>query len=160
MPEKAYMEANAEILIPRCIALGEENDDFVVAEIDDNKPVTVEEKIEALEQRIYELTNSMDSMFVIIKGLLRKVNAKEIQNNNKMMEKSKSKMEIPLGTILNGKSNGVNYYLVVKEDGFYVGESCYPSLSAAAQSVSGSRRSGLVFWTLPDGRTVKEVYKG
>lgn len=158
MPEKTYMEIAAESLAPRCIALGEECKDVVIAEIDNTNKITDKEKIEALEQRVYELTNSIDSMFVIIKGLMSKINSKEIVNNN--IEKSKGKLEIPEGTVLNGKTGGVNYYLVVKSDGFYVGETRYPSLSAAAEGVSGTRRSGLVFWTLPDGRTIKEVYKG
>lgn len=160
MPEKVYMEMAAEALSPRCIALGEECEDVVVAEIEENEPLNDKERIDALEQRIYELTNSVDSMFVIIKGLIEKVKSKEIAENNKLIEKVKDKMEIPTGTVLNGKTNGINYYLVVREDGFYVGETMYPSLSAAAEGVSGTRRSGLVFWCLSDGRTVKEAYKG
>ena len=52
------------------------------------------------------------------------------------------------------------YILIVDNDGSYrVGNKTYASLSAAAEDVSGVRRSGWVFWELLDGRTLKEVYK-
>jgi hypothetical protein len=69
-------------------------------------------------------------------------------------------MEIPEGTELHGKTKGVNFYCVVRNGGFYVGTTKYDSLSAAAQGVNGGTRvSGLIFWKLPDERTVKEAYK-
>ena len=50
--------------------------------------------------------------------------------------------------------------LTVKEDGYYVGDVKYGSLSAAAEDISGIiRKSGWVFWKLADGRTVKEAFK-
>jgi hypothetical protein len=49
--------------------------------------------------------------------------------------------------------------MTVKPDGYQVGLTLYASLSAAAEAVSDVRRSGWAFWKLPDGRTLKEVFK-
>jgi hypothetical protein len=47
----------------------------------------------------------------------------------------------------------------VEIDGYRIGNFKYASLSAAAEVVSGVRRSGWVFWKLPSGETLKELYK-
>jgi hypothetical protein len=49
--------------------------------------------------------------------------------------------------------------MTVKPEYYQVGLTQYPSVSAAAEAVSGVRRSGWAFWKLPDGRTLKEVFK-
>ena len=70
------------------------------------------------------------------------------------------KQNIPVGTTLmsNSQRGGLRF-LTVGADGYYVGSTRYDSLSAAAEAISGVRRSGWTFWKLTDGRTVKEVYK-
>ena len=45
------------------------------------------------------------------------------------------------------------------EDGYYIDNVKYYSLSAAAEAVSGVRRSGWTFWKLVDGTTVKEAFR-
>jgi len=158
MVKKGYIEVNGEKeLAQRCIPLGED-DCVVVGEVEEVIPMTTEERVIALEQRLYELTNSVDSMFSIIKKLLQNENrSKRLAVNTKDVEKNKQ--EIPIDTVLIAKHHNANFYLCVKEDGFYVGENKYSSLSAAAEGVTGSRRSGLVFWYTQDGRTVKKAYK-
>lgn len=65
---------------------------------------------------------------------------------------------IPLGISLIGTSqkSGISV-MTVHSDGYYLGLNRYDSLSAAAEEASGVRRSGWMFWKLPDGRTVKEA---
>ncbi|RLI56702.1 MAG: hypothetical protein DRO87_07760, partial [Candidatus Thorarchaeota archaeon] len=53
---------------------------------------------------------------------------------------------------------GQMYILRPTPEGFRVGDQIYKSLSAAAEAVSGVRRSGWTFWKLPDGRTAKEAF--
>lgn len=70
------------------------------------------------------------------------------------------KAAIPVGTILTGSSKGKNFLAVVEAvDRIKVGNTLYSSLSAAAEGVSGVRRSGWSFWKLPNGGTVKEIFK-
>ena len=78
---------------------------------------------------------------------------------NQKLEKIKSENKIPEGTTLTGVTKGIPYYLEVKDGGFSVGVRRYDTLSAAAEGVSGVRRSGWAFWKLPDGKTVKDVFK-
>ena len=67
---------------------------------------------------------------------------------------------IPIGTILLGTTKDQTYLLIVDELGEYmVGYTKYTSLSAAAEAVSGVRRSGWTFWKLSDGTTAKESFK-
>jgi hypothetical protein len=65
---------------------------------------------------------------------------------------------IPIDINLIGSTKGEVYVLTVRTDAYYIGNTAYPSLSAAASAVRGSRVSGWVFWKLPDGRTAKEVF--
>lgn len=73
-----------------------------------------------------------------------------------------NKDSIPVGTVCTGATDKSPFffYLTVLEDGYQVGSMIFESLSAAAERVSGVRRSGWTFWKLPGGRTLKEVYKG
>jgi hypothetical protein len=80
-------------------------------------------------------------------------------NINKPVESSETKNRVPVGTTLIGKTKNLTFFLTTTEDGYNVGTTKYDSLSAAAEAVSGCRRSGWTFWKLDDGRTAKEVFK-
>lgn len=143
-----------------CVALGDDMD-VEEANAADQNPVSADEKITALEQIVSSLSNSVDSMFAMVKDMCSKIDT----DKNKAIEaviakkKSENKVEIPEGTILTGKTKGLSYFMQIKDGAFYVGITRYDSLSAAAEGVSGVRRSGWTFWKLPDGKTVKEAFK-
>lgn len=67
---------------------------------------------------------------------------------------------LPLNTSFIGISKGTPFVMVVNAEGKYVvGMDAYDSLSAAAEAVSGVRRSGWTFWRLLDRKTtLKEAY--
>jgi len=154
--------AGADNFELKCIALGEEDMSEELAEVEPaEEPASVDQKLAAIELRLFHITNSIDSLFQIVKGLRDKSYKERDIKINKTIEQKKSekKIEIPEGITLHGSTNGLSYFCQVKSDGFYVGEKRYDSLSAAAAGISGVRRSGWTFWRLSDGRTVKEVYK-
>lgn len=68
---------------------------------------------------------------------------------------------IPIGTVCTGATEKSQFllYLTVLKDGYQVGSKIYDSLSAAAEDVSGVRRSGWTFWKLPGGIALKDAYK-
>jgi len=161
MPEaKKLMAAAASLHAIPVVALGEE-DLNEIAEIVEHHPHTIEEKIAALETRQENMTQMMDNMFALLKEIRAVVQADHDKRVTQVLNETiKSKaMAIPEGTVLNGKTRGLSYFLQVKNGAFYVGNTRFPTLSAAAEAVSGVRRSGLTFWKLDDGRTVKEVFK-
>jgi len=101
---------------------------------------TIEQRIEALERRLYEM---------------------EIRFRRATIESERTKSKvsrIPEDVLLIGRTKGQQYVLRPTPEGFKVGDYVYKSLSAAAEAVSGVRRSGWTFWHLPDGRTAKEVF--
>lgn len=146
----------------KCVALGaEDTSDDVAQVIPTPESANVEDRVAAMEERLLYITNAIDSLFQIVKGLRDKAGKDHDAQVVKTIEKKKKeqKIEIPEDTILEATSRGLSYFCTVKSDGFYIGETRHESLSAAAQAVSGVRRSGWTFWKLPDGKTVKEVYK-
>lgn len=145
----------------KCVALGEDIADGEVVEVIEEQSKTDTEKIKALEQHVYHLTNSLDNLFMMVKNLRDDINKEEDRGIQNVIEKKKkeNRIEIPEGTVLTGKTKGLSYFLQVKKGGFNVGVTRYDSLSAAAEGVSGVRRSGWTFWCLPDGKTVKEAFK-
>lgn len=161
MEELKKMAASAEEM--KCVALGAEDLEELV-EIDpqpQQEPATMEQKIEALEVRLTHMTQSLDCLFQILKEIRDESRHDRDQQIDEAIKKKKKeqKVEIPEGTTLHGSSRGLNYFCQVRSDGFYIGETRYDSLSAAAAAVSGVRRSGLAFWRMPEGKTVKETYK-
>lgn len=118
-------------------------------------PENIVERLAWLEARIA----AMQEAFNITKTtLIKKENAEPTQNAYESIEKNRE--GLPLNTCLIGKTKGTPYVLTIWKDGkYYIGNKEFASLSAAAQHVSGVRRSGWAFWKLPDGRTVKEVFK-
>jgi len=69
-----------------------------------------------------------------------------------------NKDNIPINTLLIGVSLGKPYILTVQKYNYRIGSTEYETLSAAAEGVSGNRRSGWVFWKTSDGRTAKEAF--
>jgi len=157
--EKVYVEPHIVKDADRCVALGEEGPEAEAAEVG-LPPANDHERIEALEQQLNQITLSLDSLFRTLKKIREVVEGKKDFAVKEKIEQVKSQNKIPEGTVLNGVTRGVPYYLEVKEGGFFVGVTKYETLSAAAEGVSKVRRSGWSFWRLPDGRTVKEVFKG
>lgn len=117
-------------------------------------PQSLEERVAALENQIFELVKSLNEFS------RTRLKDKREQERFDQMGDGLNQDGIPIGISLFGsttKFGGVEKYLTVREDGYYLGSKKCTSLSAAAEEVSGVRRSGLVFWKFPDGRTVKET---
>jgi len=156
MPKKVQSAYNKSDM---AVALGDDID--IIAEIE-NEPESIEGKIAWMSHIMKQHTISLDSIFTLIKEMRN--NDKYIKNADKSIEAHKDNNKIPVGTVLIGMSKGIPFWCVVKADGFHVGITKYDSLSAAAEGVSGVRRSGLTFWKFNDGnnsgRSIKEVYKG
>jgi len=129
------------------IALGTNCFSMAVAE----KPSTIDDKVESLVKQVEELTRLIHSMSFSKNRPQYKDTNSEFYNANKD--------GIPVGISLLGSSvkNGIQV-LTVNNDGYYIGITKYDSLSAAAEASSGVRRSGWVYWKLPDGRTVKDAF--
>lgn len=149
--------------INAAVALGDDiYDDGVEMEAE---PHTVEQRLAYLEQICKQHTLSLDSIYTIIKNFQNSPeNRQKIVDIDKQIDANRSDNKIPAGTQLVGVTKGIPYFCTVNMDGFWVGITKYDSLSAAAQGVSGVRRSGWAFWRFStgqnEGRTVKEVYKG
>lgn len=115
------------------------------------KPKSTEDRIDALENMIATLID-LNSRLVGVKPETKPMNAYD--------NISRNKDGIPIGISLIGQSAFGTRILTVRKDGYYVGEIQYPSLSSAAEAVSGVvRKSGWVFWKLPNGKSLKEVYR-
>ena len=146
----------------KCVALGEEDTSEELAQTEPaTAPVSMEQRMAAIETRQLHITNSIDSLFQIVKSLRDKSSKDQDTKINEVINKKKKeqKIEIPEGTMLHAASKGLSYFCRVEAGGFKVGATSYESLSAAAEGVSGVRRSGWTFWRMSDNRTVKEVYK-
>lgn len=115
------------------------------------KPKTVEERVDLLEAMVKNLLNINADL----------IKEKTESSSDAYSEVSLNKQGIPIGTCLIGAARGgVPRVLSVAKGGYFVGDTQFNSLSSAAQAVSGVvRKSGWVFWKLPDGRTAKEAFK-
>lgn len=153
--EKVYVEPH---MADRCVALGEEGPEMEVVEVG-LPPANDHERINALEQRLNQIALSLDGLYKILNRIRAKIEGESDKDIMQKIERVKSQNKIPEGTVLAGVTRGMPYYLEVKDGSFFVGITKYETLSAAAMGVSGVRRSGWTFWKLPDGRTVKEVFK-
>lgn len=102
------------------------------------------------QERIYVLEQQIDHMKKMIQSLKTKKTPSNLNKDG-----------VPIGLECWGTTEKVPYLLImsVEIDGYRIGNFKYSSLSAAAEAVSGVRRSGWVFWKLPTGETLKELYK-
>lgn len=158
MPEKKVMVASAKSDEMPCVILGVE-DEIEVVETDDPTPTTVEGRLSRLEKENSAFKMMFDSLYKIVKELKDSQSAEQNKKIAEFVEKNKEANKIPVGTILHGASRGKSFFLEVLANGFQIGQTIYPSLSAAAEAVSGVRRSGLAFWKFSDGKSVREVLK-
>lgn len=155
MTEKTAVQKCDEL---PCVLLGTD-DDTEIVEVDLPAPQTTEERIACLEVENRAFKIMFDSLFKMVKALH---DASRIEQDNQIAEfvkKNKEHRKIPVGTQLYGTTRGKSFFLEVSPNGFMVGNTTYPSLSAAAEGVSGVRRSGLAFWKFSDNRSVKDVYE-
>lgn len=114
-----------------------------------SQPTSLEEQVLLLQQQIADLTEAF----------LLSANERRDDNYTSLQFDNANKDGLPIGISLVGHSmRGGTHVLTINEDRYYVGTSGYHSLSAAAEAVSGVRRSGWTFWKLPDGRTAKEAF--
>lgn len=114
--------------------------------------LTIEEKITALQRQVEELTKAFN-----IVNTLRLKDKRSFGHIEYQEEVNKD--GIPLGLILLGNSmRGGTSVLNVYPEGYYIGNNQFDSLSAAAEYVSGVRRSGWTFWRMPNGQTLKEAF--
>jgi hypothetical protein len=117
-------------------------------------PSTIEERVSILQKQVEELTKA----FHVVNSLrIKDKRQQDAYKESPLVNANKD--GIPIGISLLGSSTrGGIHVLTIKIDGYYIGITKYESLSAAAESVSGVRRSGWTYWKLPDGRTVKEAF--
>ncbi len=120
--------------------------------------MTIDQRLDLLEARIETLATTM-----VMSQLMDKPTTNNHNAYDDVIDPNKD--GLPVGLMLVGTTKGVNHVLMVEELGYSVvpifeGESqMFVSLSAAAEAVSGVRRSGWTFWKLEDGRSVKEAFR-
>jgi len=116
------------------------------------RPSSIEDRLTVMENMLASIIeiNSKNTFTITKRG--ERFNAYEGVPRNKD--------GIPLYSSMIGSTKYGPRILYVGEDGYYLGNRKYLSLSAAAEAASGIvRKSGWVFWKLPDGRTPKEAFK-
>lgn len=118
------------------------------------EPVTIEERVATLQKQVEDLVKA----FHAISSLrIKDKRQQEVYDNPCLVNANKD--GIPTGISLLGTSiRGGIHVLTVNPDGYYIGIKKFDSLSAAAEAVSGVRRSGWTYWKMADGRTIKEVF--
>lgn len=119
------------------------------------EPTSPEEKIHLLEKRLEYMTKAF---YAAKRALADKKGNQNAYEDAGMPDVNKH--GIPLNASFFGTTRGIPHVLYISNSGsYFVNNKEYLSLSAAAEAVSGVRRSGWTFWKLPDGRTIKEVYR-
>lgn len=128
------------------------------------QPQTTEERLAVMEKWLAELTtafNTVNSTRLKDKRTYERSNTQIATGKlNEVVTGSLNKDGIEIGSSFIGTSSKFGIFiLTVNADGYYIGETRFDSLSAAAEAVSGVRRSGWTFWKLTDGRTLKEAFR-
>lgn len=118
------------------------------------QPDSIADRVELLEKKLEAMTKAF---FAARRSLLKKnIGEEDVAG----LDPNTNKDGLPYNTCYIGTSQGIPYILTVNALGEYVvADKVFNTLSAAAQEVSGVRRSGWVFWKLLDGRTIKDVYR-
>ena len=120
------------------------------------RPVSTEERLSTIEKWLVELTTAFNMVNRYRLKDKRTVN----KSDKQIIAGDLNKDGIEVGSSFIGESQNAGIFvLTVRANGYYVGETPYASLSAAAEAVSGVRRSGWTFWKLMDGRTLKEAFR-
>ena len=113
------------------------------------RPRSVEDRLTAIENMLAMLATNIASN-----------EDKPVKNLNAYEGLPMNRDGIPLNMSLIGNSKFGARILFVAEDAYYLGDVPYNSLSAAAEAASGIiRKSGWVYWKLPNGRSLKEAFK-
>ena len=117
-------------------------------------------KIKLLEQRVSSLETAVRLLHDKTKNQTDNAYAykKVIAKRSNVSNKNTNKDGIPTNTCLVGVSRNVSYFLYVEKNSYRVGENRYATLSAAAEAVSGCRRSGWTFWKTISGQDTKTFY--
>lgn len=123
-----------------------------------DKPLTTEEQLAELKLKM----DSMSQMFFMLRKMGK--NKKKKEDSEKVLPDNPliNKDGIPINTCFIGytKNSPYPYILVINEKGEYtLGNKIFDTLSAAAEFVSGVKRSGWLFWKTLEGLSVKEVYR-
>lgn len=110
--------------------------------------------VESKENTDLQITK-LEAQITMLTALLKK----QESSKPKVIEGETTKDGVPINMCLVGisRKNDFPYILITKEDGYYIGNTKYNSLSAAAEAVSGCRRSGWTFWKTVDKQTLKEA---
>lgn len=142
-----------------CVALGEDVD-VEVADAEKRQPGSDAEEIIFLKEQMSNAISMLDNLFLMVKELREKVDKDRDKVVADAVQVKRSDASLPEGTVLHGTTQGMSFFLQVRDGGFWVNNHKYDSLSAAAEAVSGVRRSGWAFWKFADGRSVKEALRG
>lgn len=138
------------------IPLGKAAPDVGVAKIE--QPSTLEEKIEALQKQVEDLTRVLYStQHALFKSMLAappSAQAPQLAPANPNVNTDGVEIGI---TLLGPTQFGWFHSLIVAPDGYYLGPEKFDSLTAAATRAVGYKRNGWTYWTVPDGRTIKEA---
>lgn len=119
-----------------------------------DETITLEERVKALQRQVEDLVKAFHTINSI---RIKDKRQQEVYDNPYLANANKD--GIPIGLSLLGTSvKGGIHVLTINADGYYIGITRFDSLSAAAEAVSGVRRSGWTYWKLPDGRTIKEAF--
>lgn len=110
-------------------------------------------------ERLAFIENKLSMLTEIVARMQKAVHLDEKREEEMSAYEDVNRDGLTIGSNFIGTTKGMTYVLTVQNDAYYIGATPYASLSAAAEGVSGVRRSGWTFWKLPDGRTVKEVYR-
>ncbi|HLD89615.1 MAG TPA: DUF4357 domain-containing protein [Patescibacteria group bacterium] len=119
------------------------------------QPNTVLDRVALLEKKL----DAMTKAFLAARRSLLKKNTEE-EVGEDIINPNENKDGLPYNTCYIGISRGIPYILTINAVGQYiVADKVFNTLSAAAEAVSGVRRSGWAFWKLLDGRSIKDVYR-
>lgn len=137
------------------IALGQGVEKTYVGTVSTEDPGPIEERLNLIEARMDTIANWIGSLEGHSAAIVP--TPAPVDNPNKD--------GLPIGLALVGTTKGVQHVLVTGQDTYTVvplfdgPTHSYPSLSAAAEAVSGVRRSGWTFWKVEDGRSIKEAFR-
>jgi hypothetical protein len=138
----------------RSVPLGGAYIDTSSIEIVDYSDLPLNERVIALESQILTMTQ-------LVNELLRNKFMSETPGAFLDTHSNKDRNGIPYGTTFIGyPKDKPAHYMVVKEDGYYIGDVKFKSPSGAAAVASGiPGQNGFTFWKTYAGKTIREEYR-
>lgn len=121
-------------------------------------PQSLQEEVESLRRQVQQLTAAFHAVNCVRVKDKRQQETYNTEFDEFLQDTNKDGLPNGIALIGTSERNGIRI-LTVDGNQYRVGTAVYGSLSAAAEAVSGVRRSGWTFWKLPDGRNVKEAFK-